>query len=75
MTLLEQNVGQFVTYDSLPDEPYGLDEIRRYLASKNQLRFVTNQELEEVCDLEIVEELSANLINEDIKENVVVNNF
>jgi len=60
-------LGQFISYEKITSSA-GREEIRKYLAAEFGLSFVRNEQLEEVCDLQKVQELTNSLL-QDNKEN------
>lgn len=59
---------QFITYSHVQDQD-GKEELRKYLLSEYNLRFIENQELESVCNIDEVNTLAESLFSKDDKEN------
>lgn len=61
-------IDQFITYNNVHTSE-GRDELKKYLMSEYNLKFAENDELESVCDKEMVTSLSEAMLAKDDKKN------
>lgn len=61
-------IEQFITYDNVHNDK-GREELRKYLLVEYNLKFISNSELESVCNLEKVKSLADVMMSCDAKEN------
>ena len=59
---------QFITYDNICNDK-GINELKGYLTSEFNLKFVENAELESFANKELVRELTDSLLSDESKEN------
>jgi hypothetical protein len=64
----KQYIEQFLSYDNVKNDK-GREELRKYLITEYKLKFISNEDLESVCNIEKVNSLSEAMMSNQTKEN------
>ncbi len=63
-----QYIEQFLTYDNVQNDK-GREELRKYLITEYKLKFISNEDLESVCNNAKVNSLSETMMSNQTKDN------